>query len=151
MKCDRVHPCANCAKYKRDCVFLAPPTDTAGRMKLTELKEKMGRLERSLGRDASGCLQPEGYFADDNGEAANGDYSNPPEGLVNVPADERGLRATEFAVEDAAYEDEADDDTYDLGFVMGKLRVTDRVGGLFRPRLVEEVSRGRLYTWSYLC
>lgn len=50
MKCDRVHPCSNCAKYKRECAFLAPATDLESRERLTRLKEKMGQLERSLAR-----------------------------------------------------------------------------------------------------
>ena len=53
LKCDRLHPCSNCSKFKRDCLFLAPALDSASRMKLTELKEKMGSLERVLERDAA--------------------------------------------------------------------------------------------------
>ena len=129
MKCDRLHPCSNCAKYKRECAFLAP----ASRVKLTELKEKMGQLEQSLARDAA--EQCRTGNCDEEYPASGADSNFSPE----APYDEKDLRQTELADEDAAYEDEADDDAYDVGFMVGKMRMTDRLGGLFRPRLVEEV------------
>lgn len=55
------------------------------------------------------------------------------------PEDERDLETTPLALSDAAYDDDADDDLNDLGFMMGKLRLTDRVGGFFRPKMAEEV------------
>lgn len=55
------------------------------------------------------------------------------------PDDEPYLEPSPLAVADAAYDDEADDDLADLGVQMGKLRLTDRIGGYFRPKLAEEV------------
>jgi hypothetical protein len=113
-------------------------------MKLTELKEKMGNLERVLERDAAAVHSglPESVLSAGLTGTKEEDarvYSHMAEGQGSVPEDERDLRPTDLAVLDAAYEDEADDDTYDLGFRLGKLRMTDRIGGLVRPKLVEEV------------
>jgi hypothetical protein len=56
----------------------------------------------------------------------------------------RGLEPTSLVVEDCAYaEDEGNDEIVDLGISMGKLRITERVGGLVRPRFSEEVSPPR--------
>lgn len=55
-----------------------------------------------------------------------------------------------YATEDAAYyEDDANDDVVDLGIALGKVRITDRIGGLVRPRFSEEVYASRLPL--YLC
>ncbi|KAK2850676.1 hypothetical protein FQN49_005426, partial [Arthroderma sp. PD_2] len=53
LKCDRLHPCTNCSKFKRHCLFLSPTTDALSRMKLMELKEKMGSLELVLEQDVA--------------------------------------------------------------------------------------------------
>ena len=42
-------------------------------------------------------------------------------------------------VTESAYEEDAEDDSADLGIRLGKLRISDRIGGFFRPRMVEEV------------
>lgn len=145
LKCDRLHPCSNCAKNKRDCLFLAPALDPSSRKKLTELKERMGSLERSLEEDV---VDKKFFFQEDNQLNAEGRidlhtlgglFQNPTEGQPAVPEDEKDLKPTPLAVQDAAYEDGSDDDALDLGFKLGKLRMTDRVGGLFRPKIAEEV------------
>jgi hypothetical protein len=56
-----------------------------------------------------------------------------------VPEDEKGLEPTPLAVIDASYEDDANDDVLDLGIKIGKMRLTERLGGFFRPRLHEEM------------
>jgi hypothetical protein len=136
LKCDRMHPCSNCSKAaNRDCVFLAPSMDSATRLKLTELKERMGTLERSLEKEVGGSIDggPNLY---EGVEAPSSSRINP----EFVPHDERELEPTSLAVQDAAYEDEADDDITDLGFRLGKLAMTERLGGFFRPKLADEVS-----------
>ncbi|KAF4977516.1 hypothetical protein F66182_17401, partial [Fusarium sp. NRRL 66182] len=134
LKCDRLHPCTNCSKGKRDCVFLAPSLDSATRLKLAELKERMGTLERSLEKEVS---QPS--------QVAEGDLlvdSRPPpsESPAPVSEDEFLLQPTRLALMDAMYEDEADDVMVDLGVQVGNMRVTDRLGGFVRPRLAEEIA-----------
>lgn len=101
-------------------------------MKLTEIKEKMGSLERVLEQDV----------------ARMGDKQKPwkanPEGeqidFAPEPEDEKHLEPTPLAVSDAVYDDEADDDLADLGFAMGRMRLSDRIGGFFRPKMAEEMT-----------
>src|SRR5882757_2908419 len=56
---------------------------------------------------------------------------------LTAPEDERDLEPTPLATEDAAYYDDADDDLVDLGVQLGKMRITERVGGFVRPKLSE--------------
>ncbi|KAK2744473.1 hypothetical protein FQN55_006800 [Onygenales sp. PD_40] len=147
LKCDRLHPCTNCSKFKRDCLFLAPAMDSDARRKLTELKDKMGSLERVLEQDAAARKtghQEGGPLDNDDGVDSNtlvGMLESSSEAQAPVPEDEKDLKPTPLAVEDAAYEDGSDDDdTYDLGFKLGKMRMTDRVGGFYRPRIADELS-----------
>lgn len=134
LKCDRLHPCTNCSKGKRDCVFLAPSLDSATRLKLAELKERMGTLERSLEKDVSQPSQAT------EGELLVGSNSLGLESPALVPEDEYSLQPTRLAMMDAMYEDEADDIMVDLGVQVGNMRVTDRLGGFVRPRLAEEIA-----------
>ncbi|PGH36796.1 hypothetical protein GX50_00456 [[Emmonsia] crescens] len=144
LKCDRLHPCSNCSKTKRDCLFLAPALDPNSRKKLTELKEKMGSLERSLEQDAAdrkASFQGGSHLGSEGQIDSNtlGDlHENLAEVQTAVPEDEKNLKPTALAVQDATYEDGSDDDTFDLGFKLGKLRMTDRIGGFFRPKIADE-------------
>ncbi|KAI9760784.1 MAG: hypothetical protein M4579_001414 [Chaenotheca gracillima] len=134
LKCDRSHPCKNCIKACRDCIFLAPALDAASQSKLTEIKEKVGSLEQLLERDvARGKSRAQAGGALVKGEPT--DEEEWPE-----PEDERNLEPTPLSVIDAAYDDDADDELFDLGFQLGKLRLTERIGGYFRPRVAEEIN-----------
>ncbi|KAF2174871.1 hypothetical protein K469DRAFT_724950 [Zopfia rhizophila CBS 207.26] len=141
LKCDKLQPCTNCTKFSRDCVFLAPALDPAGQAKLAEVKEKMGLLEKTLEEDvarrrssskstsasaATSLLLP-------GQDGSHSDYEE--------LEDERGLEPTPLATEDAAYYEDADDDLVDLGIQLGKMRITERVGGFVRPRLSEELAQ----------
>ncbi|KAL8736774.1 MAG: hypothetical protein Q9166_000140 [cf. Caloplaca sp. 2 TL-2023] len=132
LKCDKSHPCANCTKSSRDCVFLAPALDAASQLKLTEIKEKMGSLERVLEQDVArqGARQ-KSWKVDLEGEQVD---------FAPEPEDEKDLEPTPLATTDAVYDDDADDDLADLGFVMGRMRLSDRIGGFFRPKMAEELS-----------
>ena len=55
--------------------------------------------------------------------------------------DAKDLEFIDIATEHATYyEDDGNDDVVDLGIAMGKMRITERVGGLVRPRLSEELN-----------
>lgn len=55
--------------------------------------------------------------------------------------DAKDLETNRLSTEDSAYyEDEGNEDLVDLGISMGKLRITERIGGFVRPRFSEEVS-----------
>jgi hypothetical protein len=122
---------------------LAPALDPAAQLKLAEIKEKMGSLERTLEEDVakqkstpSSSAHKEGglWF----GSLESGDSSE--EGARDAE-DVRDLEPTPMAVPDAAYYEDADDDDVliDLGVKIGKMRITERVGGFVRPRFHSEV------------
>ena len=132
LKCDKSHPCTNCTKSSRDCLFLAPSLDSASQLKLTEIKEKMGSLERVLEQDVAKKSGKRRMASSADAEAEDVDFAPEPE-------DEKYLEPSALTVQDAVYDEDADDDLADLGFQMGKMRLTDRIGGFFRPKMAEEV------------
>jgi hypothetical protein len=138
LKCDKSHPCSNCTKFVRDCVFLAPALDPEAQQKLAEIKEKMGSLERTLEDDvarrgrasssaSAGGMELPGFTESSDDEPTG-------------PEDEKDLEPTPLAFTDAAYYEDADDDLLDLGVKIGKMRLTERVGGFVRPKFSQEVS-----------
>lgn len=114
--------------------------DPAAQMKLAEIKEKMGSLERSLEQD----LARRGSAAGSRSEGT----SNLPgldeldsEDELSAPEDERDLEPNILITDEVTYENDADDgEVMDLGISFGKLRVTERIGGFPRPKMAEEVS-----------
>ena len=142
LKCDKSHPCTNCTKATRDCLFLAPALDSASQLKLTEIKEKMGSLERVLEQDVA---KKNGRIEVHKGGASR-DMDGNEIDFAPEPEDERDLEPTPLALNDNSYDDDADDDLNDLGFMMGKLRLTDRVGGFFRPKMAAEVGQSIIIT-----
>jgi hypothetical protein len=135
LKCKKTHPCENCVKFNRDCVFLAPALDQASQLKLTEIKEKVGSLERLLERDVAKSSSATSI------KSPVQDRTLPDDAEDDLPAneDEKDLEPTPLAVVDAAYEvDGEDDDLLDLGIQLGKMRITERIGGFFRPKISQE-------------
>ncbi|KAK8114238.1 hypothetical protein PG999_006307, partial [Apiospora kogelbergensis] len=137
LKCSKTSPsCVNCLKAGRDCLYIGPRLDEASQLRLAEIKEKQGSLERQLERDvaksAAATIQrsalAQRILADEIGD----DESD----------NERYLESTPLAALDLTYEDDADgaDDMIDLGIQIGKMRITERIGGLSRPRISEEVN-----------
>ena len=131
LKCNKSNPCINCLKFSRDCLYLGPKLDEASQLRLTEIKEKVGSLERQLERDVaksgSRGFYQQRILADD----VEGEFD-----------EERDLEITPMVALDLTYEDDADgtDDFMDLGVQVGKMRLTEKIGGLNRPRISEEVS-----------
>ncbi|KAI1813586.1 hypothetical protein GGS20DRAFT_471314 [Poronia punctata] len=137
LKCSKTSPtCTNCAKAARDCLYIGPRLDEASQLRLAEIKEKQGTLERQLERDVaksttSKSTLQQRILADEVED--------------NYNDDERDLEATPLVALDLTYEDDADDgadDMIDLGIQIGKMRLTERIGGLSRPRIAEEISAG---------
>jgi len=142
LKCDKSHPCSNCTKFVRDCVFLAPALDPAAQLKLAEIKEKMGSLERTLEEDVAKRTSSSGFLKREEGahllEAL--DWGDSSDEEAATADDEKDLEPTPLAVADAAYYEDGDDDVLmDLGVKIGKMRLTDRIGGFVRPKIHREV------------
>lgn len=113
-------------------------------MKLTEIKEKMGSLERVLEHDVAKkkdlperrrqrLRQPSVDLPGEHESNTDNDDAG--------PEDEKNLEPTPLAVMDAAFEDDTNDDIVDLGIKMGKLRYVARLllRGVCSPR--EKVNR----------
>ncbi|KAJ9142092.1 Fungal specific transcription factor domain-containing protein [Pleurostoma richardsiae] len=132
LRCDKAQTCSNCVRNHRECIYMGPKLDEAGQLKLTELKEKAGQIERQLERDVakvSRAAQQQRFVADD----VDDEYD-----------EERDLEITPMVALDATYEDDVDgsDDVIDLGIQIGRMRITERIGGLNRPRISEEIKAG---------
>ncbi|KAJ4300789.1 hypothetical protein N0V90_002877 [Kalmusia sp. IMI 367209] len=139
LKCDKQQPCTNCTRFSRPCVFIAPALDPEAQAKLAEVKEKMGLLEKTLEDDVARRTTPSSgkpLF-----EAPRLPGQEPGHSDEEDEEDAKDLEFIDIATEHATYyEDEGNDDVVDLGIAMGKLRITERVGGLVRPRLSEELN-----------
>ena len=92
----------------------------------------MGSLERVLEQDVAKKSSKRNVILPVDAEGEDVDFAPEPE-------DEKYLEPSALTVQDAVYDEDADDDLADLGFQMGKMRLTDRIGGFFRPKLAEEV------------
>ena len=147
LKCDKSHPCTNCTRFVRDCVFLAPALDAASQLKLNEIKEKMGSLERTLEEDVARQKQAK-LSKTSSQDVIVGKTESSGDDDDEGPEDEKDLEPTPLAVHDAAYyEDGVDDDVLDLGVLVGKMRLTERVGGFVRPKFAQEVDASNWTTW----
>jgi hypothetical protein len=144
LKCEKKHPCHNCKRFQRECVYLGPNLDEASQQRLTEIKEKVGSLERQLERDVA-----KGATSRRRRSGSPGDGTHPnhqrfvADDIENDLGEERELQITPMVALDLTYDDYSDgngtDDLIDLGIRVGKMRITERIGGLNRPRISEEV------------
>jgi hypothetical protein len=151
LKCDKTSPCSNCTKLARPCVFITSSADVDAKKRLAEVKEQMGALERSLEEDVVRLSRCKSNVAFDDRSHSGLPGQDESHSGQEDDEDTRDLKSNRFVSEDAAYyEDDVDrnDDIVDLGIAMGKVRITERIGGLVRPRFSEEVSVS-LATVSY--
>jgi hypothetical protein len=110
-------------------------------MKLTEIKEKMGSLERVLEQDVAKKKElpvrkkqsPRKSSVDLPGENESSTDNEDAE-----PEDEKNLEPTPLAVLDAAFEDDTNDDIIDLGIRMGKLRYAGYARSLIQTTYLNE-------------
>ncbi|KAM7209103.1 hypothetical protein V8F20_000712 [Naviculisporaceae sp. PSN 640] len=141
LKCNKSQPCTNCVKFSRECLYLGPKLDEASQLRLTEIKEKVGSLERQLERDVakgSTSSSTSGSIAQQQRIVAD---------ELDDDLDTEDLEITPMVALDLTYEDDADgtmptNDLIDLGIQVGRMRITERIGGLNRPRISEEIQAG---------
>ncbi|KEQ64141.1 uncharacterized protein M437DRAFT_13142, partial [Aureobasidium melanogenum CBS 110374] len=138
LKCDKQVPCGNCQRFQRDCLYIAPALDTAAQQKLAEIKDRLGDLEETLERDvarrAAANSGSERSTVVPKIEAEDDDY----DGLS--AEDEQDPEPSPLGMFDQVYDNDADDGLMDLGIQLGKLRMSDRVGGLVRPKMSDELN-----------
>jgi hypothetical protein len=151
LKCEKKQPCHNCKRFLRECVYLSPNLDEASQQRLTEIKEQVGSLERQLERDvAKGATARCRSRSPGPGRIGDGSRLTQQrfvaDNVEDEHGDERDLQITPMVALDLTYDDYSDgngtDDLIDLGIRVGKMRITERIGGLNRPRLSEEIQAG---------
>jgi hypothetical protein len=145
LKCEKKSPCHNCKRFQRECVYLGPNLDEASQQRLTEIKEKVGSLERQLERDvAKGATSRRSGSPNRRGDGSQSNQQRfVADDVEDELGEERDLQITPMVALDLTYDDYSDgngtDDLIDLGVRVGKMRITERIGGLNRPRISEEV------------
>lgn len=112
-------------------------TDAEFRRKLNEAKEAKDAIDGALRGNVENC-----HIISAKTETRRKRTRQPNE----LPNDHSGssgedvyLEPTPLAVQDAAYADDAEDDVEDLGIKIGRMRLSERIGGLYRPRISDEV------------
>ncbi|KAK4128764.1 hypothetical protein N657DRAFT_676510 [Parathielavia appendiculata] len=148
LKCEKKQPCHNCKRFQRECVYLGPNLDEASQQRLTEIKEKVGSLERQLERDvAKGATCRRSGSPSRGGDGSQSHQQRfVADDVEDELGEERDLQITPMVALDLTYDDYSDgngtDDLIDLGVRVGKMRITERIGGLNRPRISEEIQAG---------
>lgn len=146
LKCDKQAPCTNCTRFQRDCLYLAPALDSHSQQKLADIKEKMGALEKNLEREvvsknSKPLLGGAHVTKSPLGETSHTHIAPDDEDEGGLAAeDEETLEPTPLAALDNVYDDGGDDELMDLGVQMGKMRISERIGGWIRPKLVDELN-----------
>lgn len=135
MKCDRENPCQNCRALQQQCIYVTSVNpDAQFRQRLTEMKEAKDAIDNTLRGD-----QPESA----KGGSRRKRTRKPEEPMSDdseTSADNGHLEPTPLAFQYAAYADEADN-IEDLGFRIGRMRIGERIGGYYRPRMADEILR----------
>lgn len=143
LKCDKTYPCASCSKFGRECRYLQGGSENPdAARKIAHLKEQMAGIERNFEQQVSGSKAGERERRKSKSTRSPSlpgvdetDSSEDGEALE----DEKDLEPTPLATLDAAYYEDADDDLMDLGVQFGKFRMTERIGGFVRPKILDEL------------
>lgn len=143
-KCDRKAPCSACTKDGRECHYVPDALSPEELARFNQIKQSNRALESALEQEVARPVTK---------KKARKRPGNQKPDMSHSESDDDKLQVTQFAVSAAAYEDDADDDDdiLDMGFQLGKARLTDRVGGYFRPKMAEEVSASWLFLapWNH--
>ena len=119
--CDRKKPICTRCQDGRTCIYLDPPNNALINGTSRKVSSLPSEIKDKVTRLYSQCL---GDTKDD------GDGS-----------DYEGLDPSPLVTDSASYDDDADEsEVTDLGFHIGKLHLTDRIGGQYRPGMAHEVS-----------
>lgn len=119
--CDRKKPICSRCQDGRICIYLDPPNKALINGESRKVSSLPGDIKDKVSRLYSQCL----------GDAKDG----------GDQSDYEELEATPLVTESASYDDDVDEtEVTDLGFRVGKLHLTDRIGGQYRPKVAQEVS-----------
>ena len=125
MRCNRSRPCQNCNRFCRDCIYHPFPEWPSGATNTSREESNVRSPVQGSGRafppfDTTqnfGYVQPSSF--------SNHDYNYTPDTLA---------KAHRY------YEADADDDTLDVALQIGRLSITEKLGGYFKPHVASQVS-----------
>jgi len=107
-------------------VFLAPARDPIAQNRINLLKDNIEQIEKELESGQHDNAEDAEWIV----SAQTTQPSTKSQGGPVHPRDEI-LEPTPLAVDAVAYEDDEDDILDDLGIQLGKMRVTERIGGTY--------------------
>lgn len=144
LKCDTLQPCKQCSRLKKDCVFSSNPVPVSIAKAATSSQN--GGALQSKGSSAMSASNISGQLSQQ--DAA---IRHPSEGISSAETFhlhslkllseyDEAPEISPMASLDATYnENTFGNDLVDFGIIHGKSHLTERLGGLFRPSLAEEV------------
>ncbi|KAL8754338.1 MAG: hypothetical protein Q9199_004409 [Rusavskia elegans] len=124
LRCSKTYPCYNCSRFSRNCLFVAfqhPQAPAAARAEAKS--DGSASYPSRISDDDDARL----YFPNAGAPSGPSDGGGPPP----EPISEVML--------DAMFDADAEDDLMDLGLQIGRLCITERLGGIFRPGLSSEL------------
>ncbi|PYI09606.1 hypothetical protein BO78DRAFT_307832, partial [Aspergillus sclerotiicarbonarius CBS 121057] len=126
MKCDREQPCVGCRATGQRCIYVSSANgDAQFRRRLAQMKDAKEALDEGLVKES------------DNKHLSSEECDDLP--------DDGYLEPTRLAIQDAAYAPDAEDRIDDLGIRLGRMRLGERIGGLYRPRIADELAHSLLH------
>lgn len=109
------------------------------RLRLEKMKDARDEIESSIqDRPEASNLHPQGAIPHRKRSRRSDEVLSEES---DSSADDGALEPTPLAIPDAAYSDDTDNDLEDLGIRIGRMRLGERIGGLYRPRIADEVSK----------
>lgn len=128
MRCSRSQPCQNCNRFRRKCIYLPLPDWPAAHSpeSVTQESRPSGRWDTTF----EDTVFPTYAHSDPDwhgsrvrrGFALDTDYGAKQDGIYSV---------------------DADNESPDRILQIGRLRITERIGGMFRPDIGKRVSLAR--------
>ena len=125
MRCNRSRPCQNCNRFCRECVYLPFPEWPSGAPSNPQLEPNLQSPVQGDGR---------AYPSFDSHQRFG---HVQPSTFTNHGA---GYEPNTLAKQDRSCDTEADDDTLDVALQVGRLSITEKLGGYFRPHIATQVS-----------
>lgn len=126
MRCNRSRPCQNCNRFCRDCVYLPFPDWPSGASINVKAENSSQSPEQGVGRaipsyasaQRTGLIQTSPF-------THNHDHSFDPDTLAH---------------HDGFYDSDADDQPLEVGLQIGRLCITERMNGFFRPQVANQIT-----------
>lgn len=125
MRCNRSRPCQNCNRFLRDCVYLPFPEWPSG-------APNNPRVEPNL----HSPVQGDGRAFPPFGPNHRFDYVQPSPFTNHGP----GYESNTLIKQERSCDTEADDDVLDVALQVGRLSITEKLGGYFKPHVATQVS-----------